>query len=226
MNKNKFIQALLKNLGGKYSKTLGIRLNNADSKEIFKWFLASILFGARISEKIAVNTYREFEKKKVLSPDALLKTGWEGLVQILDSGGYVRYDFKTATKLLEIMQGVKNKYKGDLNQLHYESKDSKDIEKNLKSLGKGIGEVTVNIFLRELRGIWKKADPHPSDLVILASRKSGLVSSNESSKREILNQLKSLWQKYKIKGKDFADFEAALLRLGKDYYRKGRVPSF
>jgi hypothetical protein len=224
MNKSKFIQALLKNLGGKYSEVLGIRLNNADSEEIFKWFLASILFGARVSEKIAVNTYEEFEKKKVLSPDAILKTGWAGLVQILDSGGYVRYDFKTATKLLKVMQDLKKRYDGNLNQLHKDSKDPRELERNLKSLGKGIGEITVNIFLRELRGIWKKADPNPSDLVILASKKSGLVSSKESSKEKILKELKTLWQRSKIEGKDFADFEAALLRLGKDYYRKGKVP--
>ena len=29
-----------------------------------------------------------------------------------------------------------------------------------------------------------------------------------------------------VKGKDFIDFEAALLRLGKDYYRKGKVLPF
>lgn len=226
MNKSKFIQALIENLSGKFSNALGINLNTGDSEEIFKWFLASILFGARISERIAINTYKEFEKNKVLSPYAILKTGWDGLVQILDSGGYVRYDFKTATKLLEIMQNLKEKYKSDLNRLHYESKDSKNLERDLKSLGKGIGEVTVNIFLRELRGIWEKAEPYPCDLVIVASKKSGLISSKESSKEKILKELKSLWQKYKIKGKSFADFEASLLRLGKDYYRKGKNPPF
>jgi hypothetical protein len=29
----------------------------------------------------------------------------------------------------------------------------------LKALGKGIGDVTANIFLRELRSIWSKAEP-------------------------------------------------------------------
>lgn len=226
MNKSKFIQALIENLGGKFSSALGINLNNGDSDEIFKWFLASILFGARISEKIAVNTYKEFEKRKILSPDIILRTGWDGLVQILDSGGYVRYDFKTATKLLEIMQDLKNLYDGDLNQLHKEAKDPRDLENKIKNLGKGIGEITANIFLRELRGIWEKAEPYPSDLVVLASKKSGLISSEESSKEKILKELKSLWQKYKIKGKDFADFEAALLRLGKDYYRKSKTLPF
>jgi endonuclease III len=224
MNKNKFIQTLLENLRGKFSLSLGIDLKGSEPVEIFKWFLASILFGARISEKTAVNTYKEFEKRKVLSPDAILKTGWEGLVQILDSGGYVRYDFKTATKLLEIMKNLKEKYDGDLNKLHRESRDSRDLEEKIQSLGKGIGEITSNIFLRELRSVWGKAEPYPSDLVILASKRSGLISPAMKSKKKILEELKSLWQKNKIKGKDFADFEASLLRLGKDYYRKGKVP--
>ncbi|MDP2960574.1 MAG: hypothetical protein Q8N71_04035 [candidate division Zixibacteria bacterium] len=224
MNKKYFIEVLLKNLGGKFSTALGINLKNSDSGEIFKWFLASILFGARISEKIAVNTFKEFEKRKVLSPDVILKTGWEGLVGILDAGGYVRYDFKTATKLLEIVKDLKEKYDSSLNKLHQESKDSRDLEEKIQNLGKGIGEITTNIFLRELRDIWKKAEPYPSDLVILACRKSGLIPSGISSKEKILTELKSLWQENKIKGKDFADFEAALLRLGKDYYHKGKVP--
>ena len=40
-----------------YSEELGIYLKNANDKELFKWFLASILLGARISETIAKNTY-------------------------------------------------------------------------------------------------------------------------------------------------------------------------
>jgi hypothetical protein len=192
MNKKRFIQALLKQLGVKFSTSLGIDLKYSDSKEVFKWFLASILFGARISETIAVNTYQEFERRKVLSPDSILKTGWDGLVEILDAGGYVRYDFKTATKLLDIMKNLKDRYNGDLNLLHKESKDSRDLEVNLQSLGKGIGEVTTNIFLRELRGVWEKAEPYPSDLVILAARRSGLISSKINSKEKIVEELKSL----------------------------------
>lgn len=226
MNKKRFIQALLKQLGVKFSTALGIDLNNSTSEEVFKWFLASILFGARISETIAVKTYKEFERRKVLSPDLILQTGWDGLVEILDAGGYVRYDFKTATKLLEIMKDLKDRYNGDLNLLHKESKDSRDLEMNLRSLGKGIGEVTTNIFSRELRGVWEKAEPYPSDLVILAARRSGFISGNVRSKEKILKELKSLWQRYKIKGKDFIAFEAALLRLGKDYYRKGKAQPF
>jgi len=55
-----------------------------------------------------MQTYYEFEKRKVNTPDAIIDTGWDGLVGILDTGGYTRYDFKTATKLLLSNSGHMN----------------------------------------------------------------------------------------------------------------------
>lgn len=43
-----------------YSEELGIDLKEPSGR--FKWFLAAILFGARISEKIAANTYKCLER--------------------------------------------------------------------------------------------------------------------------------------------------------------------
>ncbi|MCK4404448.1 MAG: hypothetical protein KAW02_05090 [candidate division Zixibacteria bacterium] len=219
MTKSKLILKLVQNLGERFSTSLGIDLSGADSTEIFKWFLASILFGARISESIVVKTYRQFEKEGVLSCQKILDTGWDSLVKILDDGGYVRYDFKTATKLLEVMEALQKLYRGDLNQLHQEAKDFFDLENRLKNLGKGIGQVTANIFLRELRETWEKADPYPAELVILATKNLGLCSTKKI-KKEILKELKSVWQKNPVEGKTFVDFETALLRLGKDFCRK------
>jgi len=147
------IKKLISALGGKFSKELGIDLSEGKSTEIFKWFLASKLFGARIGTNIAIKTYREFERCSVLSPEKILETGWDGLVKILDDGGYARYDFSTATKLLEIMKDLKKFYQDDLNKLHEKADDEDDLEDLLKGLGKGIGDVTVNIFLRELRSV-------------------------------------------------------------------------
>jgi hypothetical protein len=39
-------------------------------------------------------------------------------------------------------------------------------------------------------------------------------------KEEALNKLKAYWQKNRIKDFEFCDFEAALLRIGKNYIRK------
>jgi endonuclease III len=217
----------MKKLRGRFSAALGIRLSSRDPVELLKWFLASLLFGARISESIVIKTYREFERAGVLSPDAVLKTGWDGLVEILDRGGYVRYDFKTATKLLDLSRAVIDRYGGDLNVLYAEAADPKDLEDRLKSVGKGIGDVTVNIFLREMRGIWQKAEPLPPELVITAARNMGIIPEELKDREKVLGVLKKKWTSEGMRMKDFPDFESALLRLGKDFCRRpacGKCP--
>ncbi|HID93474.1 MAG TPA: hypothetical protein EYP60_05190 [bacterium (Candidatus Stahlbacteria)] len=214
------VKKLTQKMKGAFSKELGIRLETKEPAEIFKWFIASILFGARIGEKIAINTYKEFERRGFDNPQIFIDTGWDGLVEILDIGGYVRYDFKTATKLLEIMNSLIKNYDGSLNELHKRAQNERDLEERIKGLGKGIGDTTVNIFLRELRGIWDKDNPIPGELVLLPVKRLGLSSSK--AKKQILKDLQSLWQECRIKNLEFRDFEAALLRIGKDYCRKAK----
>lgn len=214
------IRDLMESAGGSFSKGLGIDLGSSRSGEIFKWFLAAILFGARISQKVAANSYRVFAREGVSSPEKILRMGWDGLVQLLDEGGYVRYDFKTASKLLEVAKALEEQYKGDLNRLHESAPDPEDLENRIQSLAKGIGQVTCNIFLREMRGIWEKAEPLPDDLCVAAARTLGFLPPNLVSKKKILAELKSLWKAYNLPGMNFADFEAALVRRGIEERRK------
>ena len=132
-----------------YSKDLGIDLKSEKEKEIFKWFLACLLFGKPIQQEVAKRTYFEFEKARILTPEKILKAGWDKLVEVLDRGGYVRYDFSTATKLLEICNELKEKY-GSLTNFFKRSKNKKDLAKRLQEF-KGIGPVTTRIFLRDLK---------------------------------------------------------------------------
>jgi len=214
---------LVKNFVGKfgqrYAETLGIDISSGKDEEIFKWFLASILFGAPITENAVFKTYRCFQKHGVLTPRSILQTGWNKLVEILDEGGYTRYDFKTADKLLEIMKNLIERYNGSLTLIHSESLGTQDLEKKLKELGKGIGDVTVSIFLRELRDLWEKADSKPTSLIIIAAKNLGIISENTAI-NEVLDQLKNFWNKNRIAGKSFINFETALLRLGKNFCRR------
>jgi len=221
MSDRVILKRLIESVGGRFYLSLGIDLSSLDRAEIFKWFLASVLFGTRISETIVIKTYKEFEKEGVLSPAGILSAGWDRLVEILDRGGYVRYDFKTATKLLDLSTALTDKYGGDLNVLHSTALGSGDLEGRLKALARGIGDVTVNIFLREMRGIWEKAESFPSDLVVLAARHMHIIPARSKDKGKVLALLKKKWTGEDMNVKDFADFEAALLRLGKDYCRKG-----
>lgn len=207
--------------GGRFSAELGIQAWAGTQAEVFKWFLASVLFGARISASVATRTYRAFEAAGVLSPEAILRTGWDGLVDILDRGGYVRYDYKTATKLLGIMDDLVRHYGGDLNRLHAEATDAEDLAHRIQHLGKGIGEVTAGIFLREMRGVWDKAQPLPSDLAIAAARALQFVSPRLSNRASILRRLQAVWRRNGGTEKTFPDFESALVRAGLAMRRTG-----
>jgi hypothetical protein len=202
------LEEFLDKSGRPYSEELGIDLKSCRSGEICKWFLAAILFGARISEAIAKNTYGEFEKAGVTTARKIVETGWEGLVAILDAGGYVRYDFKTADKLLDVFGNLHRFYGGDLNKVHKEARDPRDLEERLKSLGRGVGDVTVAIFLRDMRYCWDKADPRPTSLVTLAMEHLGI----EDLKRFA-----------KDKGVDLVKLETMLVRLGRDLRKKKRT---
>jgi endonuclease III len=199
------LKTLLQHFGELYSEELGINLKTKKPTEIFKWFLASILLGARISETIAKNTYLAMKKYKLLTPKAIKNTTWKFLVtHVMAEGGYVRYDEKTSAMLLDINKKLIKQYNGDLNQLYRAATDTNDLMQKLLEF-KGIGPITVNIFLRELRGIWKKANPPFSDFVTLAAKKLKIKN------------LEKYWQKNKIKGYRFSHFEVALLRLGKNF---------
>lgn len=197
------IDKLIKKFGEPYSKVLGIDLDSKKESEIFKWFLASILFGKRIGENIAIKTYKTFVKYNVLTPKKILDAGWDELVRILDEGGYVRYDFSTATKLLEISKKMLKDY-GSLTNLYKKAKDAKDLEQKLLEF-KGVGPVTVNIFLRELRVVWPKSDTGLCPLSLKAAKRLRIKLEKGRTKK-------------------FIRFEVALLRLWNHFYKKGKKP--
>jgi len=200
------LKEFVRRYGEPYSRLLGIDLESGRSSEVFKWFLASILYGKPIRESSATKTYRCFEKRRILTPDKILKTGWDGLVSVLDEGGYTRYDFSTATKLLNIAQVLMKMYPRDLNKLHNVAVDSRDLEARIMALGKGIGPTTTSIFLRDMRVIWPKGDPKPTPLIRQAQKSLGIKDLKSYAKRS---------------GLDLVRLETALLRLAKDFLRRG-----
>jgi hypothetical protein len=201
------LKEFVRRYGEPFSKQLGIDLKSGRSEEIFKWFLASILFAKPIRESSATKTYFCFMKYGITNAKKVLDAGWEKLVEILDEGGYTRYDFSTADKLLEVFGNLQKNYGGDLNKLYQEARNSEDLEKKIKVLGKGIGSTTVSIFLREMRYAWEKADPKPSPLVKVAMEKLNIKDLKEiASKKNI----------------DLVELETALLRYSKDFLKKGK----
>jgi hypothetical protein len=198
---------------GRYATELGIDLAEGEAGW-FRWWLAALLFGARISETLAVRAYRALAAEGLTTPEALAGRGWEGLVAVLDAGGYVRYDFKTATKLLDMSRALREEYGGRLAEVHRRAASPGDLETRLQGLAKGIGPVTARIFLRELRGLWPKAQPALSPWAARAATALGFLPREPLDGRGALDRLRSLWREAGGSERDFADFEAALVREG------------
>ena len=163
--------------------------------------MASVLFGKRINETIAKNTYKAMIKYKLTNPRAVIKFGWFRLVRkVMREGGYVRYDGMTSQYLLDICNKLIKEYGGKVTNIEKKAKDSEDLERRLLEF-RGIGPTTLNIFLRELRGIWKKANPSLGKYTKLAAKNLGI------NEKEVLKNKR---------------LEVALLRIGKDYCHKKR----
>jgi hypothetical protein len=157
-----------------FSEQLGISLANGDEDQLFRWFLASLLYGGHIGETIARHTYQAFSRHDLTTPRGILAAGSEFLVNpIMREGGYVRYDFSKSDQILRDCQTLVDEYGGRLWRVHELARDSGDLEARLLAFY-GIGPVTANIFLRELPPFWPKADPSPLPVVTAAARRLGL----------------------------------------------------
>ena len=90
-----------------------------------------------------------------------MAAGWDFLVYpVMREGGYVRYDGRKSTQVLRDCEKLIADYDSSLARLHEAARDGRDLEQRLLAFY-GIGPVTTNIFLRELRPFWAKANPDP-----------------------------------------------------------------
>ena len=81
-----------------------------------------------------------------------------------------------------------------LRRLHDAASDAHDLEERLRAFY-GVGPVTANIFLRELRPAWAKADPDPLPAV-----------------KTLAKRLRIDLARYDRKSVAFARVEAGLIR--------------
>jgi hypothetical protein len=188
-----------------YSEELGIDLVARSDAAYFRWFLASLLFGARISETTAKNTYRSFIKHGLTNPRKIVNAGRDFLIYpVMREGGYVRYDGRKSTQVLRDCETLIADYGGSLGRLHEAARDARDIEERLLAFY-GIGQITMNIFLRELRPFWTEADPGPLPAV-----------------KKLARRLAIDLNRYNRKSLTFARVEAGLMRRRHELAGRGR----
>lgn len=128
---------------------LGITVSKGDPDSLFQWLLASFLFGKRINQKIAAATWRALVRTHGRdTPQKLCRCTHAQLVKILGEGGYARYDESTATRLWLLCRTLLDDYGGSVLGIVEAAGSRAEFERRLRGF-KGIGPVTVGIFMRE-----------------------------------------------------------------------------
>jgi len=132
---------------------LGIDVAKGTDTAAFRWLVACLLFGNRISQDIAARAYAELDKLHVLTPEKLAKADWQALVDALGRGGYKRYDESTARELIGLGKQVHDEYGGHLTRIKRDVHSRKELTERAQEF-KGIGPTTSQIFTRELAPAW------------------------------------------------------------------------
>lgn len=203
MSRESTARRLVARLHGRFSTELGIDVDRG-AAQVERWAFAAALFGTRISAAIAARTYRRFADAGAPTLREAARLERDARVQLLNAGGYARYDFRTADRIEALAAQI------DASALHRWSciDNGFELERQLDSLP-GWGPVTVQAFLRELRGVWPGAVPALDLRALWAARHIGLLADETEGDRA----LDSLEQIAEAAGLDGRDLEVALVRL-------------
>ncbi|OPY26015.1 MAG: hypothetical protein A4E28_02729 [Methanocella sp. PtaU1.Bin125] len=155
---------LVKKYGKPLSEMLSIDLSKGDSAYA-KWLLAAILYSRPLPEEAALGSFETLEHRGQVSPAAIEEAGREQIMRVLEKNGYTRYGSTVAGEIVDAFGDLLKRYDGKLSRLYDMSEDSKDLERRVRSLGKGLDPVAAFVFLRDMRAVWPKANPEPAPRV-------------------------------------------------------------
>jgi endonuclease III len=206
---------LVTRLGGSYSRLLGIELAGMEPDESFKWLAAAILLGSPVRAVTALSAYRLLESLGILEPGRLAAIDEQLLFAHLRSAGVTAYTRRVASMLKAAAGSIVADYDGDINRLHFFAEDAGDLENRVRQLGGRLPRRAVNLFLREMRGVWDKAHPGLSRVAVEAAFYLGLVRGTDPE--EASDELRANWECCTHAGRAYADLEVALARLGENY---------
>ena len=202
----KVAEAVLERHGRTYAEELGIDLGKDPPSALFRLVVASILFSARIGAQQGVRAARALAEQGWTTARAMGATSWEERVRVLNRNGYARYDERTSSMLGDACQLLLDRYGGDVRKLREEAGRDPAAERRLLKQLKGMGDVGVDIFFREVQVAWDELFPFADGRALRTAERLGLGKDTKALAR----------------GRDrraFARLVAGLVRVGlaKDY---------
>jgi hypothetical protein len=158
-SKSRIVDVLLERHGRTYAQELGIDLAKGTPSVLFRWLCASILLSARISADIAMKAARALADQGWTTAQKMAASTWEQRTRTLNGAGYARYDESTSRMLGDTVDMLLEKYGGDLRKLREAASHDPATERRLLKECKGLGDVGVDIFFREVQLIWDELYP-------------------------------------------------------------------
>jgi hypothetical protein len=129
---------------------------------------------ARIGSPIAVQAARNLAKRGWRTPQKLADSTWEQRVAALHDAGYTRYQERTSTMLGELTDHLLERWNGDLRRLRDAAERDPRAERRLLKEFKGLGDVGVDIFFREVQVAWEELRPFADRRALDAAGRLGL----------------------------------------------------
>jgi hypothetical protein len=153
------VRTLLDRHGRTYAEELGIDVAKGTPSPLFRLLCAAMLMSARIDAGIAVDAARNLAKRGWRSPAKLAESTWEQRVKALNEAGYTRYQERTATMLADLTDHLLERWGGDLRRLRDAAERDPKAERELLKEFKGMGDVGVDVFFREVQVAWEELAP-------------------------------------------------------------------
>jgi endonuclease III len=173
-HQDQIIGALLEEHGQTYAEQLGIDLESGTPSPLFRWLCAALLMSARISAATAVDAARALADQGWITAAKMADATWEERARTLNQAGYARYDESTSRMLGDTARMLQEKYQGDLRKLRDAAERDPERERTLLKECKGIGDVGVDIFMREAQITWPELYPFADQKALQAAAKLGL----------------------------------------------------
>lgn len=150
---------------------------------LFRLLVMSLLMGARIRASVALKADLELNRHGWTTPRKMADAAWEERTLVLNRAGYARYDESTSRRLGQAAEVVLERYGGDLRRLRDRAERRPEEERRLLKEFSGIGEVSADIFCREVQGDWQELYPFADRKALEAAHELGLAGSAEELAR-------------------------------------------
>ncbi|HKS75167.1 MAG TPA: hypothetical protein VJQ82_18305 [Terriglobales bacterium] len=194
------VELLLTRYSRTFAEELGFKTADAPSP-LFCLLTAALFSGARTSHRIATKTAHILFERGWTSLEKLARTTWEQRLAALDEGGYVRYDERTSTMLGERRQMLVERYGGDMRELRQLARRNPARGRVLLKEFKGVGEVGVNIFFREVQLVWLELFPFLDKRTLAGAKELGLPAERKALSAVVRSR------------RDFVRLVSALIRV-------------